>query len=66
MPDITLLTRDGARFDFPLADADNVLDAAQTAGLYLPAMCREGTCGACHADVAEGSYSLGPTVPVRN
>ena len=59
MPDITLLTRDGARFAFPFGDADNVLDAAETAGLYLPAMCHEGTCGACHADVTEGRYTLG-------
>jgi NAD(P)H-flavin reductase/ferredoxin len=60
MPAITLLTRDGARFDFPCAETGNVLDAAETAGLYLPAMCHEGTCGACHASVAEGPYSLGP------
>ena len=59
MPDITLLTRDGARFDFPCAEADSVLDAAETAGLFLPAMCHEGTCGACHARVVEGSYALG-------
>jgi NAD(P)H-flavin reductase/ferredoxin len=58
MPDITLLTRDGARFEFPLAGAGNVLDAAAGAGLYLPSMCHEGTCGACHAHVAEGSYTL--------
>jgi ferredoxin-NADP reductase/ferredoxin len=60
MPDITLLTRDGARFDFPCAASDSVLDAAETAGLYLPAMCHEGTCGACHARVAEGTFALGP------
>nr|WP_294502489.1 2Fe-2S iron-sulfur cluster binding domain-containing protein [uncultured Rhodopila sp.] len=59
MPDITLLTRDGARFDFPCAASDNVLDAAETAGLFLPAMCHEGTCGACHARVTEGPYALG-------
>jgi NAD(P)H-flavin reductase/ferredoxin len=60
MPDITLLTRDGARFEFPCAEAENILDAAETAGLYLPAMCHEGTCGACHARITEGSYALGP------
>ena len=59
MPDITLLTRDGTRFEFPFADADNVVDAAKTAGLHLPAMCHEGTCGACHAEVTEGRYTLG-------
>jgi NAD(P)H-flavin reductase/ferredoxin len=60
MPDITLLTRDGARFEFPCAEADSVLDAAELAGFYLPAMCHEGTCGACHARVSEGPYTLGP------
>jgi ferredoxin-NADP reductase/ferredoxin len=60
MPDITLRTRDGARFDFPCAASDTVLDAAETAGLYLPAMCHEGTCGACHAHVAAGAFGLGP------
>jgi NAD(P)H-flavin reductase/ferredoxin len=61
MPDITLLTRDGARLEFPCAETDNILDAAETAGLYLPAMCHEGTCGACHAHVAEGRYVPGQT-----
>lgn len=60
MPDITLRTRDSARFEFSCADTDTVLNAAETAGLYLPAMCHEGTCGACHARVAEGRYTLGP------
>ena len=60
MPDITLLTRDGARFDFPCAEADSVLEAAETAGLFVPAMCHEGTCGACHARVAEGAFALDP------
>ncbi len=58
MPDITLRTRDGARLAFPCAAGTNVVDAAEAAGLYLPAMCHEGTCGACHAHVVEGTYSL--------
>ncbi|MGC9271798.1 2Fe-2S iron-sulfur cluster-binding protein [Acidiphilium sp.] len=59
MPEITLSTRDGARFAFTCATTETLLDAAETAGLYLPAMCHEGTCGACHAHVREGDYTLG-------
>ena len=57
MPDITLNTSDGARLAFPCPDGTDVLAAAEEAGLYLPSMCREGTCGACHAHVAEGRYA---------
>ena len=60
MANITLLTRDGARFEFPCAETDNILDAAEAAGLYLPAMCHEGTCGACNAHVSDGHYVLAP------
>src|SRR3974377_1449820 len=54
MSNITLLTRDGARFEFPCAASDYILDAAAAANLYLPAICHEGTCGACHAHVSQG------------
>jgi ferredoxin-NADP reductase/ferredoxin len=60
MPNITLLTRDAARLVFPCAEGDYVLDAAEAAGLYLHAMCREGSCGVCHAHVSEGRYTHGP------
>jgi NAD(P)H-flavin reductase/ferredoxin len=60
MPDISLTTRDGARFEFFCADGDTVLSAAEAAELYLPAMCHEGTCGACHAQVTAGAYEMGP------
>jgi ferredoxin-NADP reductase/ferredoxin len=59
MSNITLLTRDGARFTFPCAQSDYILDAAAAANLYLPAICHEGTCGACHAHVSQGHYELG-------
>lgn len=58
MPDITLRTRDGASLAFPCPPDDTVLAAAESAGLFLPAMCHEGTCGACHARVADGPYTL--------
>ena len=60
MPAITLQTRDGARLTFACPDETNVLAAAEEAGLYLPAMCHEGTCGACHAHVADGRYTQRP------
>ncbi len=59
MPDITLVTRDGARLGFACEQNENVLDAAAAAGLFLPAMCREGSCGLCHAHVADGAYEMG-------
>jgi ferredoxin-NADP reductase/ferredoxin len=59
MPNITLLTRDGVRFEFPCAQSDYILDAAASANLYLPAICHEGSCGACHAHVSQGHYALG-------
>lgn len=55
---ITLLTRDGARIDVPCASGDTVLNAAENAGYYLPAMCHEGTCGLCHARVTQGRYEM--------
>lgn len=57
MPEITLLTRDGTRHEFPCPETGTVLDAAEAAGLYLPSMCREGSCGACRASVSDGAYT---------
>ena len=57
--EITLVTRDGERLQFPCAPTDNLLNAAETAGYFLPAMCHEGTCGLCHAHVASGHCRMG-------
>ncbi len=59
MPDITLVTRDGVRLQVDCGQNENILDAAATAGLFLPAMCREGSCGLCRAHVADGAYEMG-------
>jgi ferredoxin-NADP reductase/ferredoxin len=59
MPDITLRTRDGAEHAISCDPGATVLAAAETAGLFLPAVCREGTCGACHAQVKAGDYRMG-------
>jgi NAD(P)H-flavin reductase/ferredoxin len=59
MPDVTLVTRDDVRLQFDCSENENLLDAAAAAGLFLPAMCREGTCGLCRAEVADGTYEMG-------
>jgi NAD(P)H-flavin reductase/ferredoxin len=59
MPDITLRTRDGAHHAFSCDAEISVLSAAEIAGLFLPAVCRQGTCGACQATVSAGEYDLG-------
>jgi ferredoxin-NADP reductase/ferredoxin len=63
MSEITIQTADGARLAFPCANGDYVLTAAEAAGFYLPAMCRDGVCGACHAHVSNGHYNHGPIAP---
>ena len=63
MPNIMLRTRDGAESVLSCGSEVTVLDAAEAAGLYLPAVCRTGTCGACHARVSEGEYKLGEVAP---
>lgn len=57
---VTLVTRDAARLEFPCAEDQNVMAAAEAAGFYPPAMCHEGSCGLCQAHVLEGSYEMGP------
>ncbi|HEX7660719.1 MAG TPA: 2Fe-2S iron-sulfur cluster binding domain-containing protein [Pseudonocardiaceae bacterium] len=61
--DITLTTTDGERLEFACASGQSVLDAAADAGMTLPASCRQGTCGSCHATVTDGEYELGVCDP---
>ncbi len=58
--EITLLTRDGQRRPILCGEEENLLAAATRQGLTLPSLCREGSCGACHARALEGEYQLGP------
>ena len=60
MPDVTLETRDNSQVVFSCPEGQFVLGAAEAAGLYLPAICRDGVCGACHAHVSKGRYNHGP------
>jgi NAD(P)H-flavin reductase/ferredoxin len=59
MPEVTLVTRDNARLQFDCSENDSILDAAAKAGLFLVGMCREGACGLCKAQVADGAYEMG-------
>ncbi|MFX1684715.1 2Fe-2S iron-sulfur cluster binding domain-containing protein [Paraburkholderia sp. A1BS-2L] len=56
---IEITTRDGQAFAFACEPEQDVLAAAAAAQITLPSQCRRGSCGACHASVAEGDYTLG-------
>ncbi|WP_322031988.1 2Fe-2S iron-sulfur cluster binding domain-containing protein [Paraburkholderia sp. J76] len=56
---IELTTRDGEAFGFACEPGQDVLSAAAAADITLPSQCRRGSCGACHAIVTEGAYTLG-------
>lgn len=60
---IELTTRDGQQLRFDCAPGQTLLDAAAAAQLLLPAQCRQGSCGACHAQVTRGDYRLGEHNP---
>ncbi|MFE4976633.1 2Fe-2S iron-sulfur cluster-binding protein [Kitasatospora sp. NPDC056651] len=57
---VALTTGDGGRLEFDCAPGLSVLEAAAAAGAALPASCRQGSCGSCHASVTGGAYELGP------
>jgi len=56
---IDLHTRDGQQLHFDCEAGLSLLDAAEAAHITLPAQCRQGSCGACHAQVRSGDYQLG-------
>jgi len=57
---------EGARFDFPVAEGEAIIDAAIRAGRSLPYSCKGGMCCTCRAKLVEGrvemavNYSLEP------
>jgi ring-1,2-phenylacetyl-CoA epoxidase subunit PaaE len=57
---------EGARFDFPVAEGETIIDAAIRAGRSLPYSCKGGMCCTCRARLLEGrvqmivNYSLQP------
>ncbi len=56
---ITLSTRDDQQFEFSCEDEQNLQAAAEAAGYFPPAMCKEGSCGACFGHCDSGEYRLG-------
>jgi ring-1,2-phenylacetyl-CoA epoxidase subunit PaaE len=63
---IASVISEGARFEFPVADGEAIIDAAIRAGRSLPYSCRGGMCCTCRARLVEGRvemavhYSLEP------
>lgn len=63
---IATVISEGARFEFPVADGEAVIDAAIRAGRSLPYSCKGGMCCTCRARLVEGkvdmavNYSLEP------
>lgn len=53
-----LTTLDGQVLTVDCSPDESVVAAAERAGVHLPAQCRGGSCGACHA-TASGEYKLG-------
>ncbi|TDQ55442.1 2Fe-2S iron-sulfur cluster-binding protein [Actinorugispora endophytica] len=60
---VTLSTTDGEALEFCCGSGQSVLEAAAEAGVTLPASCRQGTCGSCHATATSGEYRLGAHSP---
>jgi ferredoxin-NADP reductase/ferredoxin len=56
---IQLTTRDDRQLSFDCAPGQSLIDAANAAHITLPAQCRQGSCGLCHASVTAGDYLLG-------
>lgn len=60
---IELTTRDGQTLRFDCSSGQTLLEAAAEAQLLLPSQCRQGSCGACHANATRGDYLLGEHSP---
>lgn len=56
---IELTTRDNQQLQFDCEPEQTLIDAADAAHITLPSQCRQGSCGACHANVKSGEYHLG-------
>jgi len=57
---INLVTRDGVSLAFDAEQTETLLEAAAKAAIFLPAVCREGGCGACRVTRTAGVVALGP------
>jgi NAD(P)H-flavin reductase/ferredoxin len=52
------ITVAGTEIEFPCADGETVLDAAERAGWSIPYSCRKGVCVTCAGDVRDGTVSV--------
>lgn len=57
---IRLTTRDGQQVAFDCERNENLIAAASASNISLPSQCRRGSCGVCHASVAQGDYLFDP------
>jgi methane monooxygenase component C len=55
---IVLVTQDGKEKRFSCSSEDSILEAAEQAGITIPAVCRKGTCGSCRGRCSKGKYNL--------
>ncbi len=60
---IEVTTRDGQTLHFKCSENESLLVGALHHRITLPAICREGACGACRAQCNEGEYELGEHNP---
>ena len=60
---IQLTTRDGETLEVSCQADESILSAATKAHFSLPAQCRQGSCGACYAQVSNGTFELGAHSP---
>jgi ferredoxin len=49
---------DGEESEVPVLAGQSLLDAAEQYGLTLPAICRQGNCGACAVHLTSGSVRM--------
>ncbi len=55
---ITLTTRDGQEVKFSNMAGTDIITAGEKAGIILPALCRNGGCGACVGRCQDGAYTM--------
>ncbi|CAH2602235.1 Methane monooxygenase component C [Rhodovastum atsumiense] len=55
---VDLLTRDGQSVRFDCAEDETLLDGAARASIFLPSVCRNGSCGACRVTRTGGEAVL--------
>lgn len=60
---ITLTTHDSKQIDFTCEPEQNLQEAAEAAGFFLPALCKAGSCGSCLGRCTKGDYRLGSYSP---